>query len=344
LGLRDYVITRVLLTIPLVLILLSVVFLLIRVLPGNPCLLKFEHNVNPQLLATCERNLGLDKPIYIQFVEYFTGLFSGNLGLSMIDFQPVSAQITSRFPATLELTLYAFVIAVVVGVVLGSLAARKRGSLADGAIKVTGILLYAWPVFFLGLIFQLIFGVDLHWLPTGGRLCAGCSVPQGLTIGSLHVQTGMYTVDSLLAGNLSEFVDAATHLILPALTLGLVISGVFIRITRTNMLETLRADYVTAARARGLKGRTVVYGYALRNALLPVVTVMGLQFALLLSGAVLTETEFNIDGLGRFLVDRVSFLDYTAIQGAVVFIAILIAIVALFIDILYAYLDPRVRL
>jgi peptide/nickel transport system permease protein len=344
LGLRDYVIIRVLLTIPLVLILLSVVFLLIRVLPGNPCLLKFEHNLDPQDLATCERSLGLYKPLYVQFIEYFVGLFRGNLGLSMVDFQPVSAQIVSRFPATLELTLYAFLIAVLVGIVLGSLGATKRGSVTDGAVKVIGILLYSWPVFFLGLIFQLIFGVYLHWLPTGGRLCPGCQVPQGLTIGSIHIQTGVYTVDSILAGNLPALADSVSHLILPATALGLVISGVFIRITRTNMLETLRADYVTAARARGLKGRTVVYGYALRNALLPVVTVMGLQFALLLSGAVLTETEFNIDGLGRFLVDRVNYLDYTAIQGAVVFIAILIATVALLIDILYAYLDPRVRL
>ncbi len=343
-GLRDYVITRVLLTVPLVLILLSIVFLLIRVLPGNPCLLKFEHNVNPQLIATCQHSLGIDKPLFLQFVDYFVGLFGGNFGLSMVDFQPVSEQIVSRFPATLELTLYAFFVAVVVGIVLGSLGAQKLGSVTDGAVKMTGILLYAWPVFFLGMIFQLIFGVYLHWLPTGGRLCAGCEVPQGLTIGSVHILTGLYTVDSLLAGNLHAFGDAASHLFLPAVTLGLVISGVFIRITRTNMLETLRADYVTAARARGLKGRTVIYGYALRNALLPVVTVMGLQFALLLSGAVLTETEFNIDGLGRFLVDRVNFLDYTAIQGAVVFIAILIAVVALLVDVLYAYLDPRVRL
>lgn len=343
-GLRDYVITRLLLTIPLILILLSVVFLLIRVLPGNPCLLKFEHNVNPQLIATCQNTLGINKPIYLQFASYFVGLFSGNLGLSMVDYQPISGQIISRFPATLELTSYAFLVAVGVGIVFGSLGARKRGSVTDGAIKVTGILLYAWPVFFLGLIFQLIFGVYLHWLPTGGRLCAGCQVPQGLTIGPVHIQTGLYTVDSVLAGNLPALVDSAEHLLLPALTLGLVISGVFIRITRTNMLETLRADYVTAARARGLRGRTVVYGYALRNALLPVVTIMGLQFALLLSGAVLTETEFNIDGLGRFLVDRVNYLDYTAIQGAVVFIALIVASVALLIDLLYAYLDPRVRL
>jgi peptide/nickel transport system permease protein len=344
LGLRDYVITRLILTIPMVLILLSVVFLLIRVIPGNPCLFKVEKYTNPEVIATCTRNLGLDQPLYAQFFGYFAGVLQGNLGLSMIDFEPISGQLFSRFPATLELTFYAFVVSVVVGVVLGAIGAQKKGTVVDGTVKVTGILLYAFPVFFLGMIFQLIFGVYLHWLPTGGRLCAGCGVPAGLNLGPIHFQTGLYTVDSLLAGNLSEFVDAASHLILPATALGLVISGVFIRITRTNLLETLRADYVTAAKARGLKGRTVIYGYALRNALLPVVTVMGLQFALLLSGAVLTETEFNIDGLGRYLVLKVYQLDYTAIQGTVVLVAILISVIALLVDVLYAYIDPRVRL
>lgn len=343
-GLREYVFTRLVLTVPMILILLSIVFLLIRVLPGDPCLLRVEKYTNPQVITVCQQTLGLNRPVYFQFADYFVGILHGNLGLSMITFQPVSGQIISRFPATIELTFYAFIVAVVVGVFMGSLGARKRGTPVDGAVKVTGILLYAFPVFFLGMIFQLIFGVYLHWLPTGGRLCGGCPIPEGLNVGPVHIQTGLYTIDSLLAGNLSEFGDAAIHLLLPSVALGLVISGVFIRITRANMLETLRADYVTAARARGLKGSKVVYGYALRNALLPVVTVMGLQFALLLSGAILTETEFNINGLGRFLVDRVNYLDYTAIQGTVVFLAFMISIVALLVDVLYAYLDPRVRL
>jgi len=344
LGLRDYVVTRLILTLPMIMILLTVVFIIIRVIPGNPVLLHFEKNTSPALIASYSHILGLDKPLYVQYFEYLGGLLQGQLGLSMVTFEPVGSQIAARFPATLELTFYAFIVAVVVGIVLGALGARKRGSVVDGTVKVTGILLYAWPVFFLGMILQLIFGVYLRWLPTGGRLCPGCAVPAGLTIGSFHLQTGLYTLDSILALNPGEFIDSISHLILPSVALGLVISGVFIRITRTNMLETLRADYVTAARARGLKGRTVTYGYALRNALLPVVTVMGLQFALLLSGAILTETEFNIDGLGRYLVDRVAFLDYTAIQGAVVFLAIVISIIALLVDVLYAYIDPRVRL
>ncbi len=160
----------------------------------------------------------------------------------------------------------------------------------------------------------------------------------------IRFKRAILTIDSLLSGNLPEFVDAVKHLILPATALGLVISGIFIRMTRANMMETMRADFVTAARARGLKERTVVYSYALRNALLPIVTIMGLQFALLLSGAILTETEFSILGLGSYLVDRINFRDYTAVQGTVVFLALLISSVSLIVDILYAYLDPRVRL
>jgi peptide/nickel transport system permease protein len=248
----------------------------------------------------------------------------------------------SRFPATLELTLTAFVVAVIVGVLLGALGARKPGA-TDESVKVFGILIYAFPVFFLGMIFQLIFGIWLRILPVSGRLDPGV-IPTYLSIDGHSLQTGLYTIDSLLSGNLPEFVDAVKHLILPATALGLVISGIFIRMTRANMMETMRADFVTAARARGLKERTVVYSYALRNALLPIVTIMGLQFALLLSGAILTETEFSILGVASYLVDRINFRDYTAVQGTVVFIALLISSVSLIVDILYAYLDPRVRI
>ncbi|HXZ90001.1 MAG TPA: ABC transporter permease [Candidatus Dormibacteraeota bacterium] len=342
-GLRDYVVTRILLTIPMMMILLSVVFIVMRVLPGNPVLLRFEKTADPTLIAAYTHALGLDKPLYIQYLDYLWGLLHGNLGLSMAgSFEPVAPEITSRFPATLELTFYAFIVAVIVGLLLGALGARKPGA-ADNSVKVFGILIYAFPVFFLGMILQLIFGVALHILPVSGRLDAGV-IPTSVSIAGFHFQTGILTLDSLLSGNLAEFVDAVKHLILPAAALGLVISGTFIRMTRTNMMETMRADFVTAARARGLKERTVTYSYALRNAILPIVTIMGLQFAILLSGAILTETEFNILGLGTYLVDRINFRDYTAVQGTVVFLALLITTVSLVVDILYAYLDPRVRL
>lgn len=343
-GLRGYVVTRALLTIPMVFILLSMVFLVMRVIPGNPVLLRFEKNADPGLIASYTRTLGLDKPLYAQYVDYLWGLLHGDLGLSMAGtFEPVGPQIMSRFPATLELTLYASIVAILVGVFLGALAARKRGGITDGAVKIYGTVIYAFPVFFLGMIFQLIFGVWFRALPVGGRLSTGIP-PMGFALGPLHVQTGLYTVDSLLSGNLAQFSDAVSHLLLPALALGLVISGVFVRMTRANMQETMRADFVTAARARGLQDRTVLYGYALRNALLPIVTIIGLQFAILLSGAVLTETEFNMLGLGTYLVDRINFRDYTAVQGTVVFLAIIISTVSLLVDILYAYLDPRIRL
>ena len=342
-ALRDYVVTRILLTIPMIMILLTIVFIVMRVIPGNPVELRFEKNADPALVAAFTHRLGLDKPLYLQYVDYLWGLLHGDFGTSMAgSFEPVGPQILSRFPMTFELTMYSFLVAVIVGILLGSFGARKGGT-TDEAVKVFGILIYAFPVFFLGMIFQLIFGIWVHLLPVSGRLDSGV-IPTGLTIGGFSFQTGLYTVDSLLSGNIFEFIDAVRHLILPSLALGLVISGVFVRMTRANMMETMRSDFVTAARARGLKDRTVIYSYALRNALLPIVTIMGLQFALLISGAVLTETEFSLLGLGTYLVDRINFRDYTAVQGTVVFLALLISSVSLIVDILYAYLDPRVRL
>lgn len=341
-GLREYVVTRVILTLPMIFILLSIVFLVMRVLPGNPVLLRFEKNADPALIASYTHRLGLDKPLYIQYIDYISDLLHGNLGLSMSgDFEPVAPQIMSRFPATLELALYSTIVAITIGISLGVVASSKRGYI-DSGVKLYGILSYATPVFFIGMILQIIFGVILHLLPVYGRFDG--APPTGITVGSFHIQTGLYTIDSLLEGNIGNFLNAASHIILPSIALGIVISGVFVRITRANMLETIRSDFVTAARARGLKERTILLGYALRNAILPVVTVIGLQFAILLSGAVLTETEFSIQGLGLYLVDRVNFRDYTAVQGTVVFLAIIITTVSLIVDIAYAYLDPRVRL
>jgi ABC-type dipeptide/oligopeptide/nickel transport system permease component len=403
-------ISRVLLTIPMIFILLTTVFLVMRVLPGDPVMLHFEKMENPEAMATMRIRLGLDKPLWAQYFDYVAGLFRGDLGLSMQDYSPVAQQIFSAFPATLELAICSMIIAVLIGVFLGVEASKAYNKPKDQVIRVFGIVTYAIPVFFLGMVFQMIFGVGLHWLPVGGRISPTME-PTGLTIplsippggfithflssslagivllgvyvavakirhkklnrkdriislilfvtgwllwaglgwyyissGGLHLSTGLFTVDSLLEGNLYKFGLSMKYLFLPSLTLGLVLCGIFIRITRSNMLETSRLDFVTAAKARGLKDSTVTYGYALRNAFLPVLTMMGLQFALLLAGAVLTETTFSWPGLGRYLVDRINFRDYTAIQGAVVVFGILVSIVSLAIDLLYAYLDPRIRL
>lgn len=341
-SLRSYVIARLLLTIPMILLLLVFVFLLIRVLPGDPASLHFEKQVSPQTLLEFKRQLGLDKPIEIQFVDYLAGLLRGDFGKSMQDYSPVSQQIFSAFPATLELAICSTVFMIVVGVLLGVQASRSYNSVKDHSIRMFGIVSYATPVFFLGEVLIMVFAIYLHVLPSGDRMYPGM-IPTGLTLGTLQLRTGLYVVDSILEGSPTKLLMSLRYLLLPSLTLGTVLCGIFIRLTRGNMLETLQSEFVTSARARGLKERTIVYGYALRNAFLPILTMMGLQFGALLAGAVLTETTFSWPGLGRYLVDRITFRDYTAIQGVVVFFGLLVAMVSLIVDIIYAYLDPRIR-
>jgi len=344
-GLRSYVITRVLLTIPTLLLLLTMVFLVMRVLPGDPVSLHFEKKADPEQMDQMRRLLGMDKPLWAQYFDYIAGLVDvnylsahgyPNLGKSMQSFEEVGGQVFSAFPATLELAIYSMIIASALGIPLGIIASKSYNSVLDHLIRGFGTVTYAVPVFFLGVILQLIFGVYLHWLPTGLRINPSVTPPPTIT--------GLYTVDSLLQGNFVKFFESIKALILPSLTLGLILSGIFVRLTRTNMLETLRLDFVTAAKARGLKDSTVTYGYALRNAFLPILTMVGLQFAMLLGGAILTETTFSWPGLGRYIVQRINFRDYTAIQGAVVMFGLFVALVSLIVDILYAYVDPRIRL
>lgn len=408
-GLRTYIITRILLMIPMILLLLSIVFVVVRVMPGDPVALHFERRASEESMNEMRNRLGLDKPLYIQYLEYLGGLLRGDFGKSMQDYSPVGEQIFSAFPATLELAIFSVLIAISLGILLGVRASKVYNSLQDHLIRAFGIIAYAIPVFFLGMIFQLIFAVELGWFPTGLRtkptmepyglifhmnypvdglvtimlwaLPAGliCSIlcfiifrkrkvkfwPKGflfclsaflvswivwsfaswylMSVGEVHISTGLYTIDSLLEGNIVKFVEALKGLFLPSLTLGIVLSGIFVRLTRNNMLETLRLEYVTAAKARGLRERTVVYSYAFRNAFLPILTMMGLQFATLLGGAILTETTFSWPGLGRYLVSRINYRDYTAIQGAVVYFGLIVALVSLIVDIFYAYLDPRIR-
>jgi peptide/nickel transport system permease protein len=345
-GLRTYIITRIILTIPTLLLLLTAVFLIMRVLPGDPVALHFEKKATPEAMEELRHNLGLDKPLWQQYFDYVWGVFDvgyliqhgyPNLGKSMqVTTEDVGQQIFSAFPATLELAIYAIIIAVIIGVLLGVASSKKYNTVPDHVIRGYGIITYAIPIFFLGIIFQLIFGVYLHWLPTGLRIAPTVEPPATIT--------GLYTIDSLLEGNLYKFTESVKALLLPSFTLGIILSGVFVRLTRTNMLETLRLEFVTAARARGLKESTVTYSYALRNAFLPILTMMGLQFALLLGGAILTETTFSWPGLGRYIVTRINFRDYTAIQGAVVMFGLFVTLVSLVVDLLYAYLDPRIRL
>jgi peptide/nickel transport system permease protein len=333
---KSYVVSRVLLTIPMVILLFTFVFLIVRILPGDPAALHFEKNVDPVILEEFRHQLGLDKDILTQYVTYLVGIPFGNFGLSMQDFTPISEHIAVRFPATLELTIYSMLFAVIFGVLLGVRSAKKYDTAQDHSIRLFGIVTYAIPVFFLGMILQFIFSIWLRVLPTGTRFDPRYDTPTPIT--------GLYTIDSILTGNIQAFFISVRYLLLPSITLGLILCGIFIRLTRTNMLETLRMDFVVAGEARGLTAGKITYGYALRNAFLPILTMIGLQFAALLAGAILTETTFSWPGLGTYLVQRINHRDYTAIQGVVVFFGILVSLVTLFVDILYAYLDPRIRL
>jgi peptide/nickel transport system permease protein len=323
-------------TIPMILLLLTIVFMIVRILPGDPAALHFERNVTPEALEAFRERLGMNVPLLQQYFNYLIALPQGDLGLSMQDFSPISFHIAQRFPATLELTIYAMLFAVLFGVALGVKASKNYDTIKDYTIRTFGIVTYAIPVFFLGMVLQFIFSIYLGWLPTGTRFSPRLTTPTRIT--------GLYTIDSILTGNLQGLVISFAYLLLPALSLGMVLCGIFIRLTRTNMLETLRMDFVVAAQARGLSDRAVTYSYALKNAFLPVMTMIGLQFAALLAGAILTETTFSWPGLGTYLVQRIAHRDYTAIQGTVVFFGILVSLVTLFVDILYAYLDPRIRL
>jgi peptide/nickel transport system permease protein len=334
-SLRLYLITRVLLALPMIVILLLLIFVVLRVMPGDPVLAMLGDKAPMSQIQEMRHQLGLDRPMYVQFFDYFLSLMRGDLGNSLIwGRRPISVEILEHFPATLELTIGSMIIMLLVGVFTGAQSAYRRNSPTDYGFRTFGIVIYSIPIFWFGMILQLIFGIYLGWLPIAGRIDPFLS-PRAVT--------GIYSIDSLLAGDILSFVSTIQHLILPSLTLGLVLSGIFTRLTRVNMLDVLRQDFIAAARARGLKESSVLYKHALKNAFIPILTMIGLQFALLLAGAVLTETTFSWPGMGSYLIERINYRDFPAIQGAVVFFAVLVAAVSVAVDMIYAFLDPRIR-
>lgn len=338
-SLLAYAVTRMALALPMLLILLTAVFIILRILPGDPVLALWSgRNPPPYVIEQARQELGLDQPLPIQYWNYISGVFRGDLGRSIGELyrgRPVWGEIAQRLPATIELAIGSMLVAAFVGIGTGIVAGSRRDTWIDVAIRLYGTIVWVIPVFWLGLIFQLIFGVWLGWLPPNGRW-TGTGVPPRVT--------GMYTVDSLIEGDLSHFWKALSHLILPTLTLGLVLSGFFTKTVRANLLQTVRADYSDAARARGVPERRVVYRHAFRNALVPVVTVLGLQFAILFAGAVLTERTFSIEGIGTLLLNSITSKDMTMIQGVIVVYASIIVFISLVIDILGGMIDPRIRL
>ncbi|MGQ9630616.1 MAG: ABC transporter permease [bacterium] len=333
----KYIATRLVVAIPMIFVLLTIVFLILRVMPGDPVLSMLGgRNVPQELIEKYRVKLGLNKPLYVQYVEYILNIARGNFGTSSRTGEPVLRDILKRFPATFELAFFSMIIAIVIGLLTGTFASTHSDRAADHGLRVFNVGTFATPIFWLGLMLQIIFGVKLGWLPVGGRL-------DPIVGASFKPITRFYILDSILKGDVNLLVDTLKHLILPSLTLGVVLSGLIGRITRSNMLEILNKHYISTARSKGLPERSVTYRHALRNALIPIVTVMGLQFAILLAGAILTETTFSWPGLARYLLQSIDARDFNAIQGTIVFIAILISTINLIVDVIYSVLDPRIK-
>jgi len=337
-ALMRYLGVRLALLIPTVWILVTVVFLLMRVI-GDPITAAQGGRLTQTELEARKEAAGFNRPIWVQYLDYLGAILRGDFGTSFKDGRPISQVLLTNGAATLELVFWALLVALLVGIPLGRLAARHHDKLADVAIRSFSILVYAAPVFFLGLLLKLLFSSTLGWLPASGR----ASIETILTLDQAGYNSGFLIIDALRSGNGQFVIDVLKHTVLPAMALGLLTAGIFIRLVRINLLETLRADYVTAARARGVLERRVVSKHAFRNALIPVVTVMGMEIALMLGGAILTETTFEWDGLGYQLSQFLLARDFVAVQGVVTAIALVVAVASFLIDVIGALVDPRVR-
>ena len=336
-SLRNFLITRLLLTIPMVLILVTAVFVVLRVLPGNPIRSQLGPKVSEEQLQEISERLGLDRPLIVQYGNFLWDMLRLDLGNALTQGErPIRDELAERLPATIELAIPAIIITALVGIGSGAYAAKNRKKPADYGLRLFSIAIYSIPVFFLGLVFQIIFSVRLGWLPLYGRL-------DPIVQGTFNSPTNFYVIDSILTRNWLALRSALAHLVLPSVTLGLALSGVFVRLTRVNMIEILQADFITAGRARGLSERVLAYKHALRNTFIPILTLLGLQFAILMAGAVLTETTFSWPGMGRYLVERIQLRDYTAVQSTIAVFAIFVAVTSLIMDVLYAFIDPRIR-
>jgi peptide/nickel transport system permease protein len=354
-----FIVRRVLLTIPVLFGIVFVVFALGRVLPGNPCVAALQERATPAKCAIFNHKIGLDKPIPIQFGIYLADLSRGDLGESIAQDRPVAEMIVERLPVTIELTVAALTMATILGIVLGVISASRRNSAADVATMVGANIGISTPVFVLGLILIFVFAVVLKGtpfaLPPGGRMTAGITViplaeSWGLT--DMHgplrpvidFVSNMYVVNTLITGQWGAFGDALRHLVLPAVALGTIPLAIIARMTRSSLLDVLGQDYIRTARAKGLGSRRVVLRHGLRNAILPVVTVIGLSLGGLLAGAVLTESTFGLTGIGKTITDAILGSDYTVVQGITLLTAFLYVTVNLIVDVSYAFLDPRIRL
>jgi peptide/nickel transport system permease protein len=330
-----YVARRLLLLVPILLGLSLLIFVWIRALPGSPAQSLLGERATAQSIEDVEKSLGLDKPIYLQYVEYVRNVAQLDFGTNVVTRRPVLDEIQERFPATVELSLAALVFALGVGIPLGFVAAMRYGGAVDQASLVASLLGISIPVFVLGLVLKYVFAVKLGWLPTVGRI----SVTE-----NIDHPTNFYVLDALIQARWSALWDTIKHLILPAIALGSIPLAIVARITRAAVLDVQNEDYVRTARAKGLAPRVVRGRHIFRNAMLPVATIVGLQVGLLLSGAVLTETIFAWPGMGTWLVGAIEQRNFAVLQAGILFLAIVFVLVNLLVDISYALINPRIRL
>ncbi len=333
-----FIIVRFLLIIPTIFILVTMVFLLMRTI-GDPITAALGGRLSAAQLAERIEAAGYNRPLIVQYVEYIGQVATGNFGTAISDGRPVAQLLLTYGGATLELAFYALLVAFVVGIPLGMVAAYLRDRWPDAVLRVVAILFYATPVFFAGLLLKLVFSVWLKVLPVAGR----ASTRTELQMAKLDNRTGIYLIDAIQLGSPAAITDVLQHAVLPGLALGLLTAGVFLRLVRTNVIGTLSMDYVDAARSRGVSEFRLVRKHAYKPALIPIITVIGLQIAVLLGGAVLTETTFEWKGLGFKLAEYLSARDFVAVQGIVALLAVIVALSNFIVDILAAIIDPRVR-
>jgi peptide/nickel transport system permease protein len=330
----TYIVRRLVALLPVLLGVSAAAFLLIHLIPGDPAMVYLGERATPESIARVQHEFGLDRPLPLQYAIYLWDAVRGNFGESLDSHRAVIVEFIPRFPATIELTLGAITIAVAVGIPIGLLSASRPNSVVDRLGMALALLGVSFPVFWLGLMLVYVFSVYFHALPTAGQL--------GVTT-TLATITRIDLLDAILTGNWAAAWDAVRHLVLPSITLSTIPMAIIARITRASMLDSLHQDYIRTARAKGLAARAVVIGHGLRNALLPVVTVIGLQVGSLLTGAILTETIFAWPGVGRFMYDSIQFRDYPVILAGILLFSLVFVLVNLFVDVLYAFLDPRIR-
>jgi peptide/nickel transport system permease protein len=336
-GLTRYIVRRVALTILTLWLITVTVFVMTNVLPGNPALVRLGGVASEEALQAEEQRMGLDRPLLERYVDFVGGAIQGDLGTAYATERPVADDLAERFPATLELALFATVLAMVVGIPLGFLAAVKRDSKLDHAVRNLAGVSAAMPVFWLGLMLAYVFAFQLSWAPGPvGRI--------GLEEQPPPDATGFYTIDSLIAGDFDLFKSSVAHLLLPAITLAFIVLAPLLKMSRSALLEVLQSDYVRTARAMGFSGWQVFRGDALRNALIPILTTLGIVLGYLVAGSVVVEFIYSWPGIGRYVFGAVGSNDFNAVQGFVLTIATVYLLLNLLIDILYAVIDPRIRL